>query len=65
MRSVHRPRLPPASDGDAESNSPCRPSNGRGRKREVQSIRFLITPGIEPLYLGEEMMKASLASRRR
>jgi len=40
----HRPWLPPPSEGDADSSSPCRPSNGCGRRREVQSIKFLRVP---------------------
>jgi hypothetical protein len=55
--------LPPPSDGDADMRSPCFPSNGCGRKRDVQSIKFLIVPGIEALY-GDETMKASLARSR-
>jgi hypothetical protein len=64
-RSAHSPRLPPTIDGDADSSSPWRPSNGCGRKREVQSMTFLSMPGIDMLYSGDAMMKASLASRRR
>ena len=51
-RSAQRPRLPPASEGDAESRSPWRPSNGCGRKREVQSIRFLSDARHRAVVLG-------------
>jgi hypothetical protein len=36
-----------------------------GSQRGVQSITFLNMPGIEPLYSGDETMKASLSTRRR
>jgi hypothetical protein len=49
---------------EADMSKPWRVSNGCGRNREVQSIRFLIVPGMEPLYSGDEMMKASFASSR-
>jgi len=51
--------LPPPIDGDAERRSAWwwRPSKVCGRKREVQSIRFLSRPGIDPLYSGAAMMK--------
>jgi hypothetical protein len=65
MRSDHRPRLPPAIDGDAESRKHCLPLNGCGRMRDAQSITFLSTPGIEALYSGEEIMNASAALSRR
>ena len=53
MRSAHRPRLPPAIDGDADISSPWRSLNGCGWKRDTQSIAFLSTPGIEALYSGD------------
>jgi hypothetical protein len=36
------------------------PSNGCGRNRDAQSIRFLRSPGIEKLYSGDARMNASL-----
>src|SRR4029078_2810731 len=65
MRSVHRPRLPPTIDGDADRRSACRSWNGWGWKRETQSTAFLSTPGSEAVYSCEEITKASVASIRR
>src|SRR5437868_11313082 len=53
--------LPPPIDGDADINKACFALNGCGRNLETQSMAFLISPGIEPLYSGEEIMKASFA----
>src|SRR5207253_8505781 len=58
-RSAHRPRLPPAMDGEADSRSACLPLNGCGRNRDTQSIRFFSSPGIDPLYSGEAMTNPS------
>src|SRR5687767_5303631 len=64
MRSDQRPRLPPTIEGDADMSIPYRRVNGCGLKRDVQSMTFLSTPGIEALYSGDTMMKPSLASSR-
>jgi hypothetical protein len=65
MRSDHSPRFPPAIDGDADMSRPCLPLNGCGRTRDTQSIKFLSAPGIDALYSGEAMTKASAASSHR
>src|SRR5579862_5991854 len=67
-RNDQRPRLPPLIDGDADISRHCLPLNGCGRIRDVQSITFLRIPGMELLYSGDAMMKASVfisLSRRR
>src|SRR5438552_4012908 len=59
-RSAHKPRLPPTIDGEADKRRPCFSLNGCGLKRDTQSIEFFNTPGIEALYSGELITKASL-----
>ena len=51
-------------EGDADIRSPCLPLNGCGRKREVQSMTFFRTPGIEALYSGDAIMTASAVTSR-
>src|SRR6516165_3834245 len=64
IRNCQRARLPPAIEGDADITKACLSLNGCGRKRETQSMEFLISPGMEPLYSGDEIMKASFANNR-
>src|SRR6185436_2359462 len=59
-----RALLPPPIEGDADINNAWLSLNGWGRILETQSIAFLINPGIEPLYSGDEIMKASFAKMR-
>src|SRR5439155_17838472 len=59
-RSAHKPRLPPTIDGEADKRRPCFSLNGCGLKRDTQSIEFFSAPGIEALYSGELITKASL-----
>ncbi|MNY34395.1 hypothetical protein D3C86_1687320 [compost metagenome] len=47
IRSAQRPRLPPATDGEAESKKALLPSRGTGIDRETQSMAFLSVPGSE------------------
>ncbi len=61
MRKDQTPRLPPTNDGDADISKACRSLKGCGRNLDTQSIEFFKCPGIEPLYSGEQIMKASLA----
>ena len=56
--------LPPPIDGEADISKAWRSLNGCGRNLETQSIVFLNKPGIEPLYSGDEIIKASFAKMR-
>ncbi len=46
------PWLLPPSEGDADSSSPCRPSNGCGRRREVQIDQVLEDSGHGAVVFG-------------
>src|SRR5436190_18108333 len=58
--NVQSPLLPPTIDGDADISNACLSLNGCGRDLETQSMIFLRFPGMEPLYSGDEIIKASL-----
>src|SRR5436190_11600337 len=64
IRSDHSALLPPPMEGEADINKAWCSLNGWGRNLETQSMAFLMSPGIEPLYSGDEIMKASFAKIR-
>ena len=61
IRKDQRALLPPPIEGDADINKAWRSLKGCGRNLETQSIEFFRRPGIEPLYSGDEIIKASFA----
>ena len=47
-------------EGEADMSRQWRSLKGCGRRRDTQSIAFLRTPGIDPLYSGEATTRASV-----
>src|SRR5688572_12426527 len=64
IRKDQRALLPPPIEGEADISNACFSLNGWGRNLETQSMAFLIKPGIDPLYSGDDIMKASFAKMR-
>src|SRR6185295_965484 len=60
----HSALFPPAIEGEADISKAWCSLNGCGRNLETQSMTFFITPGIEPLYSGDKIMKASFSRMR-
>lgn len=59
------PQATVAAAIDGDRRMPWSSLNGCGLNRETQSMAFLSAPGIDALYSGDEMTKASQPTRRR
>jgi len=62
MTKIHDWLLP--LKGEADIKKAWISLKGCGRNPETQSMAFFKSPGIEPLYSGDEIIKASFAKIR-